>query len=108
MAIKPLRKMVVSNGEYTDRDGNVKKRWQRIGTLFKDDETGDISFKLDVIPVGPEWSGWGKGFKLDDEQQPAASARHEPTTTRNVYDQQNQKSDNPAAAADFEGEDIPF
>ena len=97
---KPIRKLVASNGEYT-KDGVTKTRWQRIGTMFKDDENGNISIKVDVIPVGPEWSGWVKAFPMDEDaprqQQPA-----EPTTTRNVHDQAN---NTPPPQS---GDDIPF
>lgn len=99
---------MASNGEY-QKDGETKKRWQRVGTLFKDDQDGRISIKLDSIPVGPEWSGWLAAFTMDDNQTgQAQNVQSQPTTTRNVYDQQNQPSDNPAAAAHVEGEDIPF
>lgn len=57
--------VVASNGEYQDRNtGETKKRWQKVGVVMTDPE-GNQSIKLDVIPVGPNWSGWFKLFPRD-------------------------------------------
>lgn len=104
--MKAIRKLVATTGEY-QKDGETKKRYQRLGTMFKDDE-GRISIKLDVVPVGPEWSGWVALYEMYDnggnsqprQQQAAPSQPAEPTTTRNVHERHG------AGAED--GEDIPF
>jgi hypothetical protein len=62
-----IGKIVASNGEY-EVDGVKKKRWQKIGTLFQDNQTAEFSMKIDAIPVGPEWSGWAKVFPLDERK----------------------------------------
>lgn len=49
--------LVATVGEYTDRSGETKKRYQKCGAAFTD-EQGRISLKLDALPVSPEWSGW--------------------------------------------------
>lgn len=96
--MKPIRRLVASNGKYTNGEGQTKKRWQRVGTLFKGDD-GEISVKLDCLPIGPEFSGWLNAYPIEDQDQP--QTQNEPTTTRNVHDQHH------AAAAD-KGDDIPF
>ncbi len=48
---------VCTIGKYTDRQGNEKKRYVNVGSVFED-EQGRLSLKMDVIPVGLEWSGW--------------------------------------------------
>lgn len=48
---------VATIGKYKDREGNEKKRYMNVGTIFINDD-GNLSMKLDGIPVGPEWSGW--------------------------------------------------
>lgn len=49
---------VATTGEYKDRQtGETKKRYTRVGTVFENDE-GQLSLKIDTIPVGPGWSGW--------------------------------------------------
>lgn len=96
--MKAIRRLVASNGEY-QKDGETKKRWQRVGTMFKGDD-GEISIKLDSIPVGPDWSGWVKAFKFeDDHQNQPANHSPEPTTTRNVHEQHGAGSGQ---------DDIPF
>jgi len=42
-------------GEYTDAQGNNKKRFSKIGTLWDKGQQG-ISLKIDHIPVS--WDGW--------------------------------------------------
>jgi hypothetical protein len=42
-------------GEYTDAQGNPKKRFSKIGTLWDKGQQG-ISLKIDHIPVN--WDGW--------------------------------------------------
>jgi len=42
-------------GEYTDAQGNNKKRFSKIGTLWDKGQQG-ISLKIDHIPVN--WDGW--------------------------------------------------
>ena len=42
-------------GEYTDAQGNPKKRFSKIGTLWGKGQQG-ISLKIDHIPVS--WDGW--------------------------------------------------
>ena len=41
---------VIETGEYTDQQGNQKKRYMNIGTLFVYDN--GMSLKLDAVPVG--------------------------------------------------------
>lgn len=44
-------------GKYTDKDGNQKNRYQRIGSVIET-KNGPM-MKLDLIPVMEEaWSGW--------------------------------------------------
>lgn len=50
--------VVATTGEYTDRQsGEKKKIYTKVGAAFTD-EQGRISIKLDLVPVGPDWSGW--------------------------------------------------
>lgn len=48
---------VATIGKYTDRQGNEKKRYVTVGSVFED-EQGRLSLKMDAVPVGGEWSGW--------------------------------------------------
>ena len=68
MSVKFLGDLVYSNGEY-EVDGVTKKRYQRAGAVFQDDESEAISIKLDAVPVSPEWSGWFRMFNKRDKDQ---------------------------------------
>lgn len=48
---------VATVGEYKDKNGDTKKRYVNVGAVFENDN-GQMSFKLETIPVGPNWSGW--------------------------------------------------
>ena len=62
MGMKKIADLAASAGEYKDAQGNEKKRWVRVGTLFQDEQDGRQAIKLDAVPVG-EWSGWLSVFK---------------------------------------------
>lgn len=65
MANKYIGDICFSNGEY-EKDGEKKKRWVKAGPAFEN-ENGDISFKLELMPtVANEWSGFMRLFKKDD------------------------------------------
>lgn len=91
MASRPTHEVVATVGEYTAKDGTKKKRYQRVGTIFKGDD-GRASMKLDAIPLSREWSGWLSFYPI--EKDPPSS----PPTNR------------PASPpADYqEDDDIPF
>ena len=73
----------VSDGEYTDQQGQTKKRWQKVGAAFKN-EYGKISFKLDYMPMSNDFSGWFNIFEKDQQntmqQNPAPVHFSQPST----------------------------
>lgn len=48
---------VVVTGSYTNKAGDEKKNYSKIGTVFENDK-GQLSLKLDLLPLGKEFSGW--------------------------------------------------
>jgi hypothetical protein len=69
MASRKTHDLVATVGEYLDREtGEKKKRYQNCGSVFEA-EDGRRSIKLDVIPVGPEWSGWLSEYPIDDRRR---------------------------------------
>lgn len=49
------------NVVWGQRYGDVndpKTRWHTCGTLFIDEETGRMSIKLDVVPIGKDFNGF--------------------------------------------------
>ena len=67
---KYIGDICVSTGEYTDNQGQAKKRWLKLGAAFEDDH-GNISFKLDALPMPKADGTWLKLFKSQPTQQPA-------------------------------------
>lgn len=64
---------VVSTGEYIDNNsGQTKKRWTKVGAMFRDTESGNISIKFDVLPMPKNGECWVKIFKKDEQPQQAA------------------------------------
>ena len=70
--------IVATIGEYKDREGNTKKRFQKCGAAFTNDE-GQISIKLDAVPCSPDWSGWLSLYpKQDNQHAPQAQQQQRP------------------------------
>ena len=62
----------VAFGEPYEKDGEDKKSWHNIGTLFVDDEDGRMSIKLHSMPApGVGFNGWLSVF----EQKPREGAQ---------------------------------
>lgn len=59
----PYKQAACVTGTYTDRDGNEKKRYVNVGTLFQY-EDGGFALKLDSIPVGQGWNGFVSFFDI--------------------------------------------
>lgn len=76
---------VATTGTYRTANGEERKRYTKVGTVFEDDQ-GRMSLKLDAVPVGPDWSGWISFFAPQDnsgqpqqrQAQTAAPARPAP------------------------------
>jgi hypothetical protein len=64
---------VATVGEYTDSQGNKKKRYLNVGAVFENNK-GDLSLKIESIPVGGDWNGW-VSFYVTKESQPRQDAK---------------------------------
>ena len=69
---------VATIGTYKDRNGDEKKRYANVGTVFEN-EDGRLSLKLDTVPVGQEWSGWISFFEPKDRDGQAGQQRQAPS-----------------------------
>jgi len=63
----PHKRAVAVTGTYTDRNGSEKKRYTTIGTLFRYDD-GNLSLKIDAVPVGQGWNGFVSFYDLEDRK----------------------------------------
>lgn len=66
--MKQFKKVVASNGKYTDSQGQEKNRYITVGRAFLRDDKS-VCIKLDSMPVGPEFSGWLNLYDLDEDRQ---------------------------------------
>lgn len=73
---KKLFDAVASVGEYTDRNGQTKKRYVNVGAVFESDDGKYMSLKLESIPVGPNWSGWISFFEPKPREVSPAQQKH--------------------------------
>jgi hypothetical protein len=69
--------LMASVGEFTDDQGRKAKRWIRCGVVMRDDRTGALSIKIDVVPISPEWSGWFAVRNIADQAE-GADVRTDP------------------------------
>ena len=99
MALKKRFDCVAVTGDYKDRDGNNKKRYLNIGSIFER-EDGSICQKIDALPLGTDWliNGWVNFYPLKDDNQQRQQPRQE--TTQPQTQNQNQSYD--------QNDDIPF
>ena len=64
--MRKIKNIVVITGTYTNKDGQEKKRYQTIGSLFEDGE--NFKIKLDTIPLADGgWNGWANCYDLEEK-----------------------------------------
>ena len=69
--MKKIKNIVVITGTYTNKDGQEKKRYQTIGSLFEDGE--NFKIKLDTIPLSDGgWNGWANCYDLEEKTNTGA------------------------------------
>lgn len=68
---RPTHDIVATIGEYTNSNGEKKRRYVNCGKAF----TGDsgISLKIDSLPAGPGWNGWLSLYPVREENNPPPS-----------------------------------
>ena len=108
MAIKKYD-AVATIGEYKDRNRETKKRYVNVGSVFENDK-GNLSLKLDAVPMGQEWTGWISFFEpkeRDANRNPMGGTdRTAAEVTRKPVGQQTR--DNSASDGPDDSDDIPF
>ena len=80
--------VVASNGSYTNKNGEEKKRYTKCGVVFENDK-GQLSIKMDSIPCGPEWSGWFNLFEPKPYDNKPMDSHHQ--AKANGYQRQPDK-----------------
>ena len=90
---QPTHDITATIGEYTNRDGEKKKRYLKVGTAFTDQE-GRVSLKIDAMPVGPNWSGWLSLYPIrrdgEQRQQQPQPQRAQQTSVPAAYEEEDE------------------
>jgi len=103
-------------GTYKNKDGEEKKQYIKCGAAFTH-EGGNISIKLDAVPVTPDWSGWLSLFeKRDYEPQGERHASGNRAQSNPTYapDHQHSQAGHPMpdgagqGGTDQVNDDVPF
>jgi len=64
--MKRIKEISVITGTYKNRDGQEKKRYLTIGSLFEDGEY--LKVKLDATPlVKGGWDGWANCYDVEEK-----------------------------------------
>lgn len=63
--MKRIKRIVATVGEYQDREGNTKKQYVNIGTLFERTD-GSQTIKIESVPLG--WTGWASFYDIEEKQ----------------------------------------
>ncbi len=105
MSTRKTHDVVATVGGYTDGQGQAKKRYVNVGSAFTNDE-GQISIKLESVPVSPEWSGWLSLYVPKEK----SGGQTQPTTQQARPTGGYRKPNVPPIGAthDLDGEPIPF
>jgi hypothetical protein len=87
----------VSSGSYTDKQGQQKNRWEKIGAWFQDDQ-GRISINVSMIPLIPPKKDGGIGFwaNLFTQQNNGQGQQQQPQGQPAPQPQQQQPQGQPA------------
>ena len=65
--MKKFKNIVVIAGTYKTREGQEKKRYQTIGSVFLDDND-NLKIKIDSTLVKGGWEGWANCYDIDEEK----------------------------------------
>jgi hypothetical protein len=79
--MEKIKDAVAAVGEY-NKGGEIKKRYQKVGSLFQRDD-GSLSLKLESIPLSVDWNGWLNFYdpynKREGQQQQQPPQQQKPT-----------------------------
>lgn len=82
---KILQEVTTIVGEYKNKDGETKKRYQRIGSII--DTKNGAMLKLDVLPLKEGgWDGWAY-LNAPKEEQAQPQQRYKSAQQNRVSDE---------------------
>lgn len=100
MSARATHNVVATIGEYTDLEGNKKKRYMNVGVCFTNDQ-GQQSIKLNALPVTPDWSGFLSLY-------PKETSSNSGNQQRPSAEPQRQQPPHHSQIDAGDGDDLPF
>lgn len=94
---------VATIGEYTNKQGEKKKRYLTVGAVMEGDD-GRMALKLDALPTNPDWSGW---ISFYEPKQQEGGYQQRPAPQRQERRAPTQYQGQAGGSLDEE-DDIPF
>lgn len=58
MTMRKHADLLATVGEWTDNQGQKHKRRMHCGVVMRDDRSGRLAVRIELLPVAREWSGW--------------------------------------------------
>ena len=80
--------IIAKTGTYKTQQGEQKNRYTKCGAAFTDD-SGQISIKLESVPVSPDWNGWLNLWEPREQQQQAPAPAPQPRQAAPILDEQD-------------------
>jgi len=102
MSSKKKYDLVAKVGEY-ELNGEKKARWFTCGAVFEN-EKGQLSAKINGIPVGVDWNGWLNLSPPSDQKSGGQPASTAPSTAPKA----EPKKDDLPAIEDKDPDNLPF
>lgn len=80
MTMRRYARLEATIERWTGRHGEQRARRVPVGTIFRDDESGRMSARLDLVPVSHDWHGWLAVIRLDQDSDDTPARRSTDTT----------------------------
>jgi len=112
MSSKKKYDLVAKVGEY-ELNGEKKARWFTCGAVFEN-EKGQLSAKLNGIPVGVDWNGWLNLSTPNEQrsggQSPSASSNAKASATEDKAEENKAeaKKDDLPNTEEKDSDNLPF
>ena len=91
MSSKRKYDLVAKVGEY-ESNGEKKARWFTCGAVFEN-EKGQLSAKINGLPVGSEWNGW-LNLSIPSEKSVGTLSSNSSNSSNSLSDSSNRLSSN--------------
>jgi hypothetical protein len=98
---------VATVGKYKNNQGEEKKRYLNVGTVFEGDD-GRLSMKMEALPISTEWSGWVSFYELKQDGQPRQNSHNEAKSNGYAPEPRSTGAGGIAVDKDTDLDDIPF